>query len=90
MISLENNSNSNERKIRFRPDAHILFNNDNRNEETHDNSNPNEQEPKKKGEESCVLKEKRHMFQHMVFSRKKSVSILVPASGIDEELCAGA
>lgn len=56
MSSVENNFNStSEKKIRFRPDAHILFNNDNRHEETHDYPNTNEQESKKKGNLICKI-----------------------------------
>lgn len=50
MSSLENNFNTvTEKKIRFRPDAHVLFSNDNKLEDLPDNIYHNDQESKKKG-----------------------------------------
>lgn len=48
MSSIENNNSTSEKKIRFRPEAHILFN-DNRYEEIYENTINNDQDSKKKG-----------------------------------------
>lgn len=50
MSSVESNYNStSERKIRFRPDDRILFNNENKVEDLFRNETVIEKEPKKKG-----------------------------------------
>lgn len=50
MSSAENNINAvTERKIRFRPDAHVLFSTDNKSEDTTDSLNGTDYDTKKKG-----------------------------------------
>lgn len=56
MSSVENNFNStSERKIRFRPDAKILYNNENKVEDLFRNATSIDHEPKKEGNISIKL-----------------------------------